>query len=97
MGPMRLEFDPKNVRLDSGPIVWIIFSDMIRLTIKSKIPDNFGQILRIEVWPDDTFREILDRIANANGLRHDKRMHLRFENDENEKIDNSAKVSYYLK
>ena len=38
---------------------------MLKLTIRSFIPDNFGQILHIDVWKDDTFSDIIARTCQV--------------------------------
>ena len=66
---------------------------MLKLTIQSCIPDNFGDILHIDVWPDDNFSEIIARTSQAAGIKFDEKMYLQMENGEH--IRNSAKVEFY--
>ena len=55
---------------------------MFKLTIRSFIPDNFGQILHIDVWPDDSFSEIIARTCQATEIRCDQKMYFKMENGE---------------
>ena len=66
---------------------------MLKLTIRSCIPDIPGQILHIDVWPDDTFSEIIERTCQATAIKSDKKMYFQMENGEN--IRKSAKVGFY--
>lgn len=68
---------------------------MIRLTIVSKIPLNYGQVFKAEVAPEDTFGLVLERLSLITSISYEKRMFLRCENGQ--VIDKSVAVSAYLK
>ena len=84
-GFWSMDLCDKQVSLDSV--------NMLKLTIRSFIPDNFGQILHIDVWPDDSFSEIIARTCQATEIPCDQKMYFKMENGEI--IKNSAKVGFY--
>ena len=75
------------------PVLLISINNMIKLTIRSFIPDNFGQIVHIDVWKDETFSDIIARTCQATAIQCDEKMYLEMENGEI--IKNSAKVGFY--
>ena len=66
----------------------------LKLTVKSKIPDNFGQWINFEVWPEDRFSDVMKRICHVSNLLYEPKMFLRMENGE--EIVSSAKVAFYM-
>ncbi len=47
---------------------------MIKLAITSKIPENFGEVLKAEVWPSDKVREVIERTCRSTNIKYDSRM-----------------------
>lgn len=68
---------------------------MIRLTIISKIPDNYGHIFRADISPEDKFDEVIERVATSANIPYEPRLFLK--TDQGETVKKSAKVSFYLK
>ena len=66
----------------------------LKLTVKSKIPDNFGQWINFEVWPEDRFSDVIKRICHVTNVQYEPKMFLRMENGE--EIVTSAKVAFYM-
>ena len=67
---------------------------MIKLTVKSKIPANFGQWINFEASTNDRFSDIIKRICHVSQIQSDPKMYLRMENGE--EIVNGAKVAFYM-
>ena len=67
---------------------------MIKLTVKSKIPANFGQWINFEASTNDRFADIISRICHVSQIQSDEKMYLRMENGE--EIVNGAKVAFYM-
>ena len=55
---------------------------MIKLTVKSKIPANFGQWINFEASTNDRFADIISRICHVSQIQSDEKMYLRMENGE---------------
>ena len=68
---------------------------MYKLRIQSYISANYGLVFPVEVWPEDTFSDIIRRICMVKNLDNDSRMFL--ELDSGERLLNIAKASYYNK
>ena len=70
-------------------------SKMIKLTVQSKIPSNFGQWINFEASANDRFSDIIKRICHVSQIPHQEgKMYLRMENGE--EIVSGAKVAFYM-
>ena len=69
---------------------------MIRLVIKSKLHENYNQLIpNIEVQRDDLLETVIHEYCNKIGIQYEPLMYLKAENGEF--LTSSSKIEYYYR
>ncbi len=53
---------------------------MIKLSVTVKIQENYGQVLKAEVWPSDKVGEVIERLCRSACIKHDDSVFMTLEN-----------------